>query len=136
MFTTSRFYVGLLMAVGCAIASGCAQEEGPQRYRVSGTVTHKGAPVPIGVIQFRPDASQGNSGPPGFADIKDGTFDTNVSGKGTIGGPHLITIDAFNGRNIDPDIRPNGDPLVSGYQKRVDLEKETETALELELTAK
>lgn len=135
MLTTCRFPFICLMAACCAIASGCAKEEGPQRYRVSGTVTHRGNHVPIGVIQFRPDASQGNSGPPGFADIKDGVFDTDLSGKGTIGGPHLITIDAFTGQNINPDVRPNGDPLVSGYQKRVTLEKESETVLVFELTA-
>ena len=56
---------------------GCSGEDGPQRYRVSGTVTFKGAPVPIGVIQFPPDATQGNSGPPAFADIKDGKYDVN-----------------------------------------------------------
>ncbi|MEX0792760.1 MAG: hypothetical protein WD045_06460 [Pirellulaceae bacterium] len=136
MLTASRFHVTRLMVVLCALALGCAQEESQKRYHVSGTVTHEGNPVSVGTIQFRPDSMQGNSGPPGFADIKEGKFDTKLSGKGTIGGPHLVTIDAFDGQNIDPDIRPNGDTFVSGYQQKIDLEKESETQLTLELTTK
>lgn len=128
--------VFLLFGLLFPLAVGCSSEEGPPRYRVSGEVTFKGTPVPIGVIQFMPDTSQGNSGPPGFAEIKEGQFDTKLSGKGIIGGPHIVSIDAFNGKNIDPDMKPNGDPLVSGYQKRFALEKEADTELTIELTAR
>ncbi|MEX0792526.1 MAG: hypothetical protein WD045_05285 [Pirellulaceae bacterium] len=99
-------------------------------------MTFQGDPVPIGVLQLMPDSRQGNSGPPGFADIKDGQFDTRTSGKGTVGGPHLVTIEAFSGKNIDPDVKPSGDVLVSGFQKRFTLKKDSDTELEIELTAK
>ena len=136
MLTSLRMRFGCLIVLLFVTAMGCSSEEGPPRYRVSGTVTFRGEPVPVGVIQFTPDSSQGNSGPPGFADIKDGKFDTELSGKGAIGGPHLIMVDAFNGKNINPDFNPNGDTLVSAYQKRVALETAAETQLDLELTAR
>lgn len=134
MLTSLRSPLAWLALLLFAAVPGCSSEEGPARYHVSGTVTHRGQPVPVGVIQFMPDSSQGNSGPPGFADIKDGKFDTKLSGKGAIGGPHLVMVDAFNGKNINPDVNPNGDVLVAAYHKRVTLESEAETQLELELT--
>ena len=123
----------LLLAV---LLFGCSGETGPQRYRVSGSVTHKGAPVPIGVIQFTPDATKGNSGPPAFADIKDGKYDTQVSGKGFIGGPQIVAIDAFSGKNVDPDLLPSGEPIMVGYQKAFDLPKDQDVTLDIELTEK
>lgn len=115
---------------------GCSGETGPQRHRVSGTVTHKGAPVPIGVIQFTPDATKGNSGPPAFADIKDGKYDTAVSGKGFIGGTHIVAIDAFSGKNVVPDLLPSGKPIKVGYRKSFDLPKNQDVTLDIELTDK
>lgn len=115
---------------------GCSGESGPPRYRVSGAVTYEGKPVPIGAIQFTPDATQGNSGPPAFADIKDGKYDTAVSGKGFIGGPQIVAIDAYSGKNADADLLPNGEPLVQGYQKVFDLPKDQDATLDIELTEK
>lgn len=136
MLTSLRSHLPWLVVLLLIAAPGCSGEEGPARYRVSGTITHRGEPVPVGVIQFMPDSSQGNNGPAGFADIKDGKFDTELAGKGTIGGPHLVMVDAFSGKNINLDVSPNGDTLVAGYQKRVTLEMAAETKLDLELTEK
>ena len=124
----------LLLLVPVVLQLGCSGEDGPQRYRVSGTVTFKGAPVPIGVIQFTPDATQGNSGPPAFADIKDGKYDSDVAGKGVIGGPQIVAVDAFSGKNIDPDLLPNGEPILQGYQKVFNMEKNQDVTLDIELT--
>ncbi len=124
----------LLLLVPVVLQLGCSGEDGPQRYRVSGTVTFKGAPVPIGVIQFTPDATQGNSGPPAFADIKDGKYDSDVAGKGFIGGPQIVAVDAFSGKNIDPDLLPNGEPILQGYQKVFNMEKNQDVTLDIELT--
>jgi len=131
-----RDKVGLGPILLVALLLGCSGDTGPQRYRVSGTVTHQGTPVPIGTIQFTPDASQGNSGPPAFSDIKDGKYDTDVTGKGFIGGPHIVAVDAFSGQNIDPALLPSGKPLLLGYQKAFDLPKNQDVTLDLELTAK
>lgn len=136
MLISFRLPVGLLCLALITTVAGCYGQEGPPRQRVSGTVTYRGQPVPIGVIQFAPDGSQGNIGAPGFAEIKDGAFDTDLSGKGVIGGPHILTIEAFSGKDADPDLRPNGTPLVTGYQKKLELETDTESVVDLELSKK
>jgi hypothetical protein len=79
--------------LGC-LALGCGSEKS---YRVTGKVTFKGQPVPTGKIYFMPDGAKGNSGPTGFADIKDGRFDTSASGgRGTVGGPVIIAIEGID----------------------------------------
>jgi hypothetical protein len=53
-----------------------------------------GKPVPAGKIYFIPDGSKGNTGATGYADIKDGKYDTADSGgHGTVGGPMTIAIE-------------------------------------------
>lgn len=109
--------VGPLAAVLAGLAvviAGCGPQ-GPVRYRVQGSVTYDGKPVPVGRIIFNPDMTKGNRGPQGFAVIENGRFDTARNhGKGTSGGPMVVTIDAFE---------PSGAgtrPLVSGHQESRD----------------
>ncbi len=66
---TSLTVIGWL--VGCGGADG---------YKVSGVVNFQGKPVPAGKIYFMPDSSKGNKGATGFADIKDGKYDTSLPG--------------------------------------------------------
>jgi len=74
---------------------GCSS--GEKRYRVSGSVTFKGKPVPEGYIVFEPDSSKGNQGGPGRAKILDGKYDTSEGENvGVLGGPHLIIIQGFD----------------------------------------
>ncbi len=83
----------------CLFALGCG---GDGTNRVTGTVTFKGAPVPAGKIYFIPDASKGNTGPTGFADIKDGKYDTGIKGsRGSVAGPVVIAIEG-----TDPNAKP------------------------------
>lgn len=91
-----------LAALVCCFAPGCG---GDGTHRVSGTVTYKGQPVPVGKIYFIPDGSKGNSGPSGYADIKDGKYDTG-SGPGSVAGAVLISIEAF-----DPNAKPDKDKI-------------------------
>lgn len=108
----------ILPMVGCG--DGAA---GVPRYDVAGTVTFNGQPVPQGTIQFRPDASQGNSGPAGDAEIVDGRYDTASVGNGTVGGPHEVIITGFDGK-ADPDQElPLGMPLFSDYSTKADMPK-------------
>src|SRR5947207_3360144 len=75
---------------------GCFAENGPTRYRISGTVTFNGQPVPHGEILFTPDSSQGNSGPQGIATIQDGRYDTDGSrAPGVAGGPTIVQVTAL-----------------------------------------
>jgi len=115
------------------LTAGCGKS-GPTRYRVSGSVTYQGKPVPIGAIQFTPDASKGNAGASAAAGIKDGRYDSNSDGIGTIGGPHVVTVDAFDGHVTEPDLLPNGQPLVQGFRKSFDLPKDADATLDIELS--
>jgi len=125
-------YLHLVASTLLVFNLGCG-ERGPQRYHVSGTVTYKGEPVAFGSIVFQPDQSRGNSGPYGAASIKDGKFDTQIDGHGPIGGPHLVMIEAFDGKNINEDYAPYGNSIGSTYQRPFDLPSENST-LEIELT--
>ena len=103
---------------------GCGQQRGPTRYELSGSVTYRGQPVPAGWIFFDPDSSRQNSGPGSAAKIKDGRYET-PSGKGTVGGPHVATI---NGRDGTPNAEiPGGLPLFPPYSMKIDLPKESST---------
>ena len=113
----------LLIGGACLAMLGCA-EEGPQRYDVSGTVTYKGEPIAAGTVQFVPDAAQGNRGPSGQATIVDGKFDTSTSGIGVVGGPHIVTIQAFDGKAVPELDLPNGKPIFYSYEEKLDLPRE------------
>jgi hypothetical protein len=77
--------------------------------------------VPAGTITFTPDSVKGNSGPQGFARIIDGRYTTAArDGKGTVGGPHLVTVWGFDG--IEPtETDPNGQRLFAEFQTARDL---------------
>jgi hypothetical protein len=79
------------------VVLGCG---GDGSHRVSGTVTFAGAPVPAGKVYFLPDGTKGNQGPTGFADIKDGKYDT-TTGRGAVAGPVIIAVEG-----IDPSSKP------------------------------
>lgn len=133
MHAVTRFHPCLL--AGALLLSaylGCGNSEA-DRYHLSGTVTHEGQPVAFGSIVFQPDQSQGNSGAYATASIKDGKFNTRSGGKGTVGGPHLVMIEAFDGQDINDDFAPYGKSLGESYQRRFDLPSEAST-LDIELT--
>src|SRR5262245_56252175 len=65
---------------------------------VSGNITFDGKPVPAGKVYILPDGSKGNSGVSGFADIKDGKYNTKLPG-GQAAAPGAV-IFAIEG--IDP----------------------------------
>lgn len=82
----------LLLLLPIAFATGCGSGEN----RVSGNITFDGKPVPSGKIYFTPDTSKGNSGPTGYADIKDGFYDTAAAaGKSVSQGPMVVAIEGL-----------------------------------------
>ncbi len=95
-FSTIQY--GLLAwLIIAAFSGGCGPSyDGPRRFRVSGSVTFKGQPVPKGHIRFVPDTSRQNRGPGGGAQIADGRYKT-MPGKGVVGGPYMITISGTDG---------------------------------------
>jgi hypothetical protein len=129
---------GLPVALGALfICSGCGgAADGPKRYDVSGTITYGGQPVLAGTIMFEPDASKGNKGPAGYAEIRDGKYDTRgEAGKGTIGGPHVVRITGLDPSKAVPDLLPDGPPLFSDYQTTADL-PEADATQDFEVPAK
>jgi hypothetical protein len=118
----------LILAV-CALAMvvGCSKQSGPPRYTVSGTVTFRGEPVPMGTIAFEPDTSQGNRGPAGYADIVNGRFQTHL---GAVGGPHIVRINGASGPTLD---ETQDTTLFSDYKTACDLPQQS-TTLDFDVT--
>lgn len=102
---------------------GCGGNDGPKRYRVTGTITFKGEPVPVGYIQFIPEPP--SRGPEGFAEVLDGKFSTNNYGRGVIGGPHKVVIEGSSGGELNEDgERPMGEKLFDNYETTHNFEEE------------
>lgn len=112
---------------------GCGGDAAPARYDVSGMVTFDGQPVPKGTIQFRPDGTQGNSGPAGDADIVDGRYDTATVGNGTVGGPHEVVINGFDGKANPSAELPFGMPLFANYTTKADMPKTPGGSVDVEV---
>jgi hypothetical protein len=94
------------LALLSSLLLGCSNSN---QSHVSGKITFKGAPVPAGKVYILPDSAKGNTGPSGFADIKDGQYDTKLAG-GQPASPGAVII-AVEG--IDPVPPPNASPDVT-----------------------
>lgn len=126
--------VNLLPAVLCCGVFGCGSSDGT--VRVSGKVTFKGTPVPAGKIYFMPDGSKGNAGPTGFADIKNGEYDTSATGgRNPTSGPVIIAIEGLD-PSAPPDKPKKGETvseeataklLFARYETTADLPKSAST---------
>ena len=112
-----RFVVGLAAAL--VAVAGCTKQE--KLYRVSGTVTYDGKPIPKGVISFVPQAD----GPQGFANIWDGKYDTAKEGKGVRGGSYDVRINGFDGKEANE--APFGQALFPEYNGAKELPSEDST---------
>jgi hypothetical protein len=97
------------------IVAGCGSSD-PRKYRVSGTVTYDGKPVPQGTVFFVPDAAQDNHGPGAQATIKDGAYQTER--RAVVGGPYVITVAGTDAA---------GKPLFTGHTEKVNLPKGSAT---------
>ena len=93
------YFVLLLSIAGCG-------SDGPQRFRVQGNVTYQDKPVAAGRVIFEPAVEQGNSGPAGYADIRQGEYET-LADKGVVGGPHNVRVICLTGV-------PEGEELAEG----------------------
>jgi hypothetical protein len=110
----------------CTLITGCG---GDKSYRVSGRVTFKGEPIPAGKIYFVPDGARGNTGPTGYADISNGSYDTDSGGRGTAGGPVIVVIEGIDpdskGSKEDPEVVARS--LFPQYEVQDDLPKSDST---------
>jgi hypothetical protein len=117
--------IAFLFAFLVTFCVGC----GSGGYRVSGNVKFKGQPVPSGKIYFHPDTAKGNSGATGYADIRNGQYDTSRGGRNAPGGPMIIAL-----QGIDPSKPPEGAEsdvtatvLFPHYEITVELPRATST---------
>ena len=94
---------------------------GEKLYRVSGTVTHNGKPIPKGLIFFDPQSD----GPQGFANILNGKYDTSQQGKGIRGGAYDVRVNGFDGKEANE--APFGQALFPEYRGTKELPKEDST---------
>ena len=97
-------------------AAGCGSGE-RKLYHVSGTVTFDGQSIPSGFVLLDPDVSAGNDGTQGFAEIKDGSFDTAGTGKGVTGGAYVMRVRGVAPAHGDEPARM----LFREYQQTIDL---------------
>src|SRR5262245_61617965 len=101
-----------LLTLTVICLTGCGPP--PTRFDLCGTVTYKGKPVPAGLVVINPDLSQGNDGPQGMAEIKDGKYDTSLLAKGAPSGAVILMIDGFEGGGSAD--APQGKALFIGYK--------------------
>ena len=123
-----RKWPAVTFLVLCSLALGCGEDKG---YRVSGKVSFMGKPVPAGKIYFMPDGSKANKGATGFADIKDGLYDTALAGgHGSPGGAVIIALEgndptATPDKNDSPDVTTK--LLFARYEVSAELPKGVST---------
>jgi hypothetical protein len=121
VITRAISFIGLL-----ALLVSCSSEE--KLIRISGTVLCDGEPVPLGDIYFEPDAMKGQKGQAGFAEIRDGKFDTSKPGNQSVKpGAYEIRILGYDGKEANE--APRGQPiflLPEFTEKRQFEAKETE----------
>jgi hypothetical protein len=121
-------FVQLLVLV-VALAVGCGDGK---TYRITGKVTFKGQPVAAGKVYFSPDGSKGNTRPSGFAEVRNGEYDTDAAGgRGYGGGPTVIAVEGFDpklkGKKDDPSGESTAGALFPRYEFSVDLPREPQT---------
>jgi hypothetical protein len=128
MKRSSLIWLAAALTIG---GVGCGGSDAPETFHLSGNVTFDGKPVASGRIRFMPDSSKGNSGTAGYAEIKEGKFDTSAGGKGHVSGPMIVSIEATDPSQEaspdDPDPQPSAPPPFPRYQTTVELPKEDTT---------
>jgi hypothetical protein len=116
----ARLAILLCVVAALACAAGCGSGA-TNRVAVWGNVTWKGAPVPSGIVYFSPDTKKGNSGPQGYALIKDGKFDTRDKlSKGCVTGAQVASVHGCDGQNPAPG-RPYGSNLFAPFELAVEV---------------
>lgn len=105
---------------------GCGGDA-PEFHQLSGKVTFDGQPVVYGAVEFIPDASKGQQGPAGSADIVDGAYDTAAAGgQGLSKGAHIARVTIFPEKlpPTNPDetvVTKAPTPIAVGFPMNVDV---------------
>lgn len=104
------------MATALALPCGCSRSNGLTA--VSGRVTFKGNPVPMGNVYIEPDASQGNKGPQCRSSIIKGLFQSRPE-FGSVTGPVTVDVEGFEQRSD----REFATPLFPRYSFKTEIQK-------------
>jgi len=107
---------GLAFALAIVSVSGCQKSNGLTP--VTGRVTFKGSPVPMGNVYIEPDASQGNKGPQCRSSIIKGVF-TSRPEFGSVSGP--VTVDVEGSEQ--PSDKEFPVPLFPRYTFKTEIPK-------------
>ncbi|WP_417744154.1 hypothetical protein [Rosistilla oblonga] len=123
-----RFCVTEFSALAVIVAMlgstvGCGGSNGPPRAEVSGYVTFQGQPVPVGTIEYRPNAEKGTSGPQVTLVIQDGYYDSD--GKGPVFGHHTVKVSGYTG--VEVPFIPEGERLFPVHKDDVEIVEESYT---------
>lgn len=111
--------VFLVFVTGMA-GLGCGGDTGPARFQLSGKVTFAGQPVKFGSIQFDPD--KGNEGPQGFAEIRDGVFDTAKGGQGAVRGKIVAKINGYESAPVSANSEEPIPALFVNYEVHFEMQ--------------
>lgn len=98
---------------------GCGGDSGPTRFPLTGKVTFAGQPVKFGMIQFEPD--KGNQGPQGFAEIRDGSFDTTSGGQDVVPGKVVAKINGYESAPASANSEEPVPTLFVNYEVRFEM---------------
>ena len=79
------------LALATLMLSGCSDDGLGRRYKVSGSITYKGAPVEKGMIMFISDAPDGR-GATGMIEKGSYTLQTQEPGDGAFPGTYKVTV--------------------------------------------
>ena len=110
----TRIVVAVVLAL--AIVSGCQKSNGLTP--VTGRVTFKGNPVPMGNVYIEPDASQGNKGPQCRSSIIKGVF-TSRPEFGSVSGPVIVDVEGSE----QPSDKEFPVPLFPRYTFKTEIPK-------------
>jgi hypothetical protein len=122
LYQNITFSVMLAATTLCGCGGGV---EGPEKFRLGGTVKYDGKPA-FAQISLEPDGAKGNKGPSLPLNVLDGKFET-PGGAGHIGGPHNAVIMIYDGDPKDETMKPFGAQVAGPITVPVDLPKKSGT---------
>lgn len=118
----SQSCIAGLLAAFATLCLGCGKG-GPDVVQLSGTASFNGKPIPRGMIIFEPNPAKGGRGPQGHAEIRDGRFETNSTGKGVAAGSVILHVTGGDGVNPDA-FTPYGSMLFEEYVTVIEVSPE------------
>lgn len=112
--------IAMSVAVMAVVAVTCGCQRSNGLTPVSGRVTFKGNPVPMGNVYIEPDSSQGNKGPQCRSSIIKGEFQSRPE-FGAVTGPVIVDVEGLE----QPSDKEFPVPLFPRYTFKTEITKGT-----------